>query len=241
MKKISTPETKKEYLVYRDFNGRTCLEVDRINGIVVFISLNVDDGLQIHRKAEEVFDDEFNILMGYDIPQACRTYLEYGKYVLKTSEAATSLLRKILINEPITVKEKKQMAHSQEEIRKDNERMARAAGMHPTPTPGGKDKPVDKKKTATDKKPADKKPTDKKPADKKPTALKEAKPKVKKENASQLFRDLIMEGKLTDDQIFAKAVQKYGLDAKKRWYVSWYRYDLRKKGLNPPDAVEPKK
>lgn len=50
------------------------------------------------------------------------------------------------------------------------------------------------------------------------------------------FQELIRQGKLTDDQIFAKVQAEFGLDDKKRSYVSWYRNYLRKKGENVPDA-----
>lgn len=73
-------------------------------------------------------------------------------------------------------------------------------------------------------------------------ATKKASPKepgVKRETAAQMFQDLIMEGKLTDDQIFAKVKAKFGLDDKKRGYVKWYRNHLKKAGTkNVPEAKE---
>lgn len=70
-----------------------------------------------------------------------------------------------------------------------------------------------------------------------PKAEKAAKePGEKRESAAQLFKDLIMEGKLSDDKIFEKVQAKFGLDEKKRSYVAWYRNDLTKKGMNPPEA-----
>lgn len=61
--------------------------------------------------------------------------------------------------------------------------------------------------------------------------------KVKKPSASQMFQELIMEGKLSDDKIFEKVQKEYGLDDNKKSYVKWYRNNLRKQGMNPPDAV----
>ena len=64
-------------------------------------------------------------------------------------------------------------------------------------------------------------------------------PGAKRETASQMFKDLIMEGKLTDDQIFTKVKAKFGLDDSKRGYVKWYRNNLRKTGTkNVPDPKE---
>lgn len=67
-------------------------------------------------------------------------------------------------------------------------------------------------------------------------AAKPAKPGEKKPSAAQMFQDLIMAGKLTDDQIFEKVQAEFGLDEKKRGYVKWYRNHLKKQGQNPPEA-----
>jgi hypothetical protein len=63
-----------------------------------------------------------------------------------------------------------------------------------------------------------------------------SKPGEKKPSAAQMFQDLIMSGKLTDDQIFEKVQTEFGLDEKKRGYVKWYRNHLKKSGANPPEA-----
>lgn len=62
--------------------------------------------------------------------------------------------------------------------------------------------------------------------------------KVPRESAAQMFKDLIMEGKKTDDQIFAAVKAKFKLDDKKRSYVAWYRNQLSKDGQKPPAAKE---
>lgn len=74
----------------------------------------------------------------------------------------------------------------------------------------------------------------------KPAPKAKAEPKAPKEkvrSAADAFRELIMEGKLPDSEIFARVQKEFGLDDNKRSYVAWYRNDLRKKGQNPPDAV----
>lgn len=55
-------------------------------------------------------------------------------------------------------------------------------------------------------------------------------------SASQMFQDLIMEGTLTDDEIFQQVQVAFDLDDKKRSYVKWYRNNLIKKGMTPPEA-----
>jgi len=61
---------------------------------------------------------------------------------------------------------------------------------------------------------------------------------VPRESAAQMFKDLIMEGKKTDDQIFAAVKAKFNLDDKKRSYVAWYRNQLTKDGKKVPAAKE---
>lgn len=60
----------------------------------------------------------------------------------------------------------------------------------------------------------------------------------KRETAAALFCELIMAGNLTDDKIFAKVKDKFGLDDKKRSYVAWYRNKLTKDGKKPPASKE---
>ena len=71
-------------------------------------------------------------------------------------------------------------------------------------------------------------------------AAKAAKPKkdTSKPSAATRFRELIMAGKLTDDEIFVTMQKEYGLDKSKRGYVQWYRKDLEKQGQKPPKPVE---
>lgn len=72
-----------------------------------------------------------------------------------------------------------------------------------------------------------------------PAALAKAR-EARGPTAASMFRELIMADgktqKLTDDQIFAKVQEKFGLDDSRRTYVAWYRKDLAKKGQTPPVA-----
>jgi hypothetical protein len=57
-----------------------------------------------------------------------------------------------------------------------------------------------------------------------------------RESAATRFKALIMEGKLTDDEIFTKVQAEFSLGEDKRKYVAWYRNALKKAGQNPPTA-----
>jgi hypothetical protein len=62
-----------------------------------------------------------------------------------------------------------------------------------------------------------------------------------KNTAAQMFRNLIMDGSMTDDEIFAKVQKAFGLDDSKRRYVAQYRSNMRRDGLNPPRSKRTKK
>jgi len=75
-------------------------------------------------------------------------------------------------------------------------------------------------------------------------STKSSKPKAEKTpgaprgpSAASMFKELIMSGKLTDDQIFKKVQDTFKLDDKKRSYVAWYRNSLKKAGEKVPEAV----
>ena len=60
-------------------------------------------------------------------------------------------------------------------------------------------------------------------------------PKTETASAAATFKELIIKGTMTDDQIFATVQKKHGLDDSKRSYVAWYRNNLRKKGVELPE------
>lgn len=58
-----------------------------------------------------------------------------------------------------------------------------------------------------------------------------------RDSAAAMFKALITEGGITDAEIFAKVQKAFGLDESKRTYVAWYRNQLRKSGVDVPDAL----
>lgn len=218
----------------RDHQSRTCIQVDRTPAIVKFIPLDILVGLQVNTLTTKEFDQLYQPMAGYPADKACQLYASYSQNI-GASKEALDYLGKVI---PITAQEihmatKRQAAAiSQAEVK--------AATKEPTKAQRAKAvaKVVPEPKVAT--KPATKAPTVKPLYDKAPTRTSAAKtPAVKtgekKQTASQMFQDLIMEGKLTDDQIFAKVQDAFGLDEKKRGYVKWYRNHLKKSGSNPPE------
>jgi len=200
-----------EMTVCYDHQRRTCIQVERVDGRVKFIPLDVD-GLQVCGLSQREFDDRFKPIAGYPVKRACELYLSYSQNIGATQEALGYLGRVITITKEVAVMATNKRA---------------AAEARQAPAPAKPSKAVSAK--ATPKKAEKPVKADAKPAPKKSTG-------EKRHSAAQMFQDLIMQGKLTDDQIFAKVKAEFNLDDGKRGYVGWYRNHLRKQGQNPPDA-----
>lgn len=192
-----------------DRQRRTCLEVARVAGQVKFIPLDITEGLQVHLTSAESFDQRYQPMVNYPIEKAAQLYLGYSQIIGATKEALNYLGQVINISD-----EEMKMATTKKTV-------AASAAEKKTAAKEPKTKPVQ----------AAKEPKAKPVATKPPVA----KTGEKKPSAAQLFKDLIMAGKLTDDQIFERVKNEFGLESNKRAYVNWYRNNLKKQGLNPPE------
>jgi hypothetical protein len=202
--------------VCADFNRHTCIEVSRQAGLVKYIPLNIA-GMELLEMNSSEFDCTYSQLNNYPVEKAAQLYAEYAAQLGGTKEAMQALATFV----PLTPKEI-EMATTK--------KAASAAVKTETAAKAKAAKPAAKTAVTKAKAPAPAKTT------KAPAAKKEA--GEKKPSAANMFKDLIMEGKMTDDQIFAKVQKEFGLDDNKRSYVKWYRNDLTKKGMKPPAAKE---
>lgn len=214
----------KEAKVCCDFNRRTCIEISRKFGRVSYIPLDIL-GFNLELMDEAHFDRTYQPMSDYPVEKAAQLYAEYAANVGGSKEAMQALATLVpLTSKEIDMATAKKTATAETKAAKATEAKAKAA-------------PAAKKATVTKAAPAKAaaKPAAK-PA-KAPAAKKEASGD-KKPSAAQMFKDLIMEGKLSDDKIFEKVQKEFDLDDSKRGYVKWYRNDLTKKGMKPPAAKE---
>lgn len=196
-----------------DRQRRTCIQVERTGTHVKYIPLDVNEGLRVQTMSASEFDQQYVPMVDYPAEKAAQLYLGYSKNIGATKEALGYLGQIINV--------------SKQEADMATEKAVAIEKAAATKTAAKKAAPA---------KPAAK-PAPAKPA--KPAA-KPAKTGEKKMSAAQMFQDLIMQGNLTDDQIFEKVQAQFGLDEKKRGYVNWYRNYLKKQGKNPPEPKAPK-
>ncbi len=221
------PATKAETTIVAccDHQRRTCIQVERANGSVKFIPLDVSLGLQVQESSASEFDRRYQPMVNYPAEKAAQLYLGYSQNIGASEEALGYLGQVINVSkQEFEMATKKQQAAEQPEEKRttkgrrttNNTEEPAKAGRRKTDPVVAPAKPAKAAKTTAAKAPA-------------------AKSGEKKPSAAQMFQDLIMSGKLTDDQIFEKVQAEFGLDEKKRGYVKWYRNHLKKQGKNPPE------
>ena len=196
-----------------DRQRRTCIQVERTGTHVKYIPLDVNEGLQVVTATANEFDQRYEPMVNYPAEKACQLFLNYSQTIGATKEALGYLGQIVNVS-----KQEADMATTKKTA------AAEKAAAKPAAKKAAPAKPV-----ATKAAPAK---AAAKPAAK-PAAKKDGE---KKMSAAQMFQDLIMQGKLTDDQIFEKVQAQFGLDEKKRGYTKWYRNHLKKQGMNPPEA-----
>lgn len=195
-----------------DRQRRTCIQVERTGTHVKYIPLDVNEGLQVLTATANEFDQRYEPMVNYPAEKACQLFLNYSQTIGATKEALGYLGQIVNVS-----KQEADMATTKKTEATEKAAATKTAAKKAAPAtkPAAKSAPA---KTA------------------KPAAKPAAKTGEKKTSAAQMFQDLIMQGKLTDDQIFEKVQAQFGLDEKKRGYVKWYRNHLKKQGANPPEA-----
>jgi len=200
------PKAEPGFACYRDFNSRTAIRVAEHEGMVSFIPMDLEEGFQVHETSVEAFSKRFKVMDDYPVERGCQLFLNYARTIGATTEALDYLGQIITIP-----KEDYDTATAKQKAKATAPKAKTKAKAAP-------------KKAAVKKAPVAKKAAAKKGAS------------GKYPSAAQMFQELIMAGKLTDEKIFEQVQKEFNLDDSKRSYVKWYRNHLRKNGENPPEA-----
>lgn len=223
-RKQTATKTEPAIVACCDHQRRTCLQVERLDGTIKYIPLDIAGGLRVQTMSASEFDRRYQPMVNYPAEKAAQLYLGYSQNIGASEEALGYLGQVVNVSkQEFEMATKKQQAAEQPEEKRTTKSRRTTNTEEPAKASRRKTDPV-----AAPAKPA-------KAA--KTTAVKApaAKSGEKKPSAAQMFQDLIMAGKLTDDQIFEKVQAEFGLDEKKRGYVKWYRNHLKKQGKNPPE------
>lgn len=195
-----------------DSERRTCLVVSQDNDVTKFIPLETENGLIVCSTSTKQFEARFKTVPNHSLSRGAAIYARYAIEIGASNEVM-SFLRNFT---PITPQEVAMATNRKNQNEADKTSKQEASKAKAKKQPAAKPEKVAKPKAAA--------------AAVKPSG-------EKKLTASTMFKELIMEGKLTDDKIFEKVQAKFGLDDSKRNYVKWYRNDLKKKGVkNVPEG-----
>lgn len=235
MRTKSTKSTKSNEFIndlspYYDRQRHTVLKISASPDAVKFIPLDINEGLRVVQLSKKVFDDTYKPIPNYPSKKACEMFFEYSKTLGATKEVMEILSIFTTVTEAdIKLATERRKTESPLVPKSDTTKKPSKTEKQEKPTTA--EKPTKTVKTGKAKPPEPiKQPT--------PTKTKSlSSPKSGWKSAAEMFRGLIMEGKLTDEQIFEQVKEAFGVDDSKFFYVKAYRRDLQKAGMNPPEPV----
>lgn len=190
---------------------RTCLALSGSSSTVEFIPLSIENGFCVETMPAKAFSELYQQLADYPVERCASLFAQYAMTVGASTEALEALGRFTKLSD----KEIKMATAKKTSAKADTPVAEKAA------------KPIGKVEKAV------------KAVKEALTPKAKAEPKAKKAgapSAATMFKELIMAGNLSDEKIFEKVQTAHGLSDDKFSYVKWYRKDLAKKGMNPPDA-----
>lgn len=194
---------------YYDHNRHTVFKFGENKTHVKFVPLDIVEGLKINELTIKQFNSTYKQIPNYPIERAVKLFFQYSQTLGATKEVMEFFSKIVNLSE--------------EDIKLATTRRETEI-VEPV---------IEKPKKVPVEKPAKKERSVKSAMVQKSTQLK---PRGSKKSAAQMFKDLIMDGKLTDKEIFKKVQDEFALDDSKFGYVKWYRNNLIKSGMKPPAA-----
>lgn len=213
---------------YYDRQRRTCIVVEADDSDVSLVKLDTSAGLRISFMPVDLFEDTYSEVAGYPIHKAIEQYSEFARYCGATQDVMNAF-NGILDSEEKNGVDVKLTHLKLQQVKLLDGKAAKPADD----TPPWDDEPsVDnpkqtkKGKTAMARQP---KASVKVPSNSATTNTGSI--KQPRRTAASAFKDLILTGQYSDDEIFATVQKEFGLDDSKRSYVAYYRRELKNKGL----------
>lgn len=213
---------------YYDRQRRTCIVVASDKSNVSLVKLDTSAGLRISLMPVNLFEGTYSEVAGYPIHKAIEQYSEFARYCGATQDVMNAF------NGILDSEEKKGVDVKLTRLKLQQVKLLDGKAAKPADnTPPWDDepsvdnpKPTKKGKTAMARQP---KASVKVPSNSATTNTGSI--KQPRRTAASAFKDLILTGQYSDDEIFATVQKEFGLDDSKRSYVAYYRRELKNKGL----------
>ena len=218
---------------YYDRQRRTCIVVESDKSNVSLVKLDTAAGLRISLMPVDLFEDVYSEVTGYPIHKAIEQYAEFARYCGAEKYVLDAFNYILDAEEKKGVDVKLTRLKLQQVKLLDGKAAKTPSAASADDTPPWDDepsvdnsKPTKKGKTAMARQP---KASVKVPSNSATTNTGSI--KQPRRTAASAFKDLILTGQYSDDEIFATVQKEFGLDDSKRSYVAYYRRELKNKGL----------
>lgn len=244
---------------YQDHQRRTCIVIGHNKTSVELIALDTSSGLKVSEMQEKSFQKDFKFIDGYPLHKAIEQYIEFAVYSGMTEQVkdifhdmltspgidvdtslAVSKLETVKTLAPGTkvakVKNIKRKSSDEDdnppwEDSPSSKASKKVTGkVHSEKRSKAQDETSEIQSTTNEVKKGMSSNGTKKVAA--PATQKNSDGiKVGKRTAAQMFRELILSNSYDDDAIFSMVQKEFGLGDNKRSYVTYYRRELKRKGL----------
>lgn len=220
---------------YQDRQRRTCIVIDSDNEDYVLVKLDTCLGLRIYTMPVSQFEDTYSEIKDYPIHKSIEQYAEFARFCGAAQDVIDSF-NSILDAEEnkgidvsltrLKLQQVKLLDADKPAQKQSDKQDSDTPPWDDTPSTELSSKPTTKGSTTMAKQST-------KAATKVPSgqAANTASIKQPRRSAASMFKDLILTGQFTDDEIFAAVQKEFGLDDSKRHYVAYYRRELKNKGL----------
>ena len=213
---------------YYDRQRRTCIVVASDKSNVSLVKLDTSAGLRISLMPVDLFEDTYSEVAGYPIHKAIEQYVEFARYCGAMQDVMNAF------NGILDSEEKKGVDVKLTRLKLQQVKLLDGKAAKPADdTPPWDDEPsVDnpkqtkKGKTAMVRQPKASVKVPSNSATSNTGSIKQP-----RRTAASAFKDLILTGQYSDDEIFATVQKEFGLDDSKRSYVAYYGRELKNKGL----------
>lgn len=213
---------------YYDRQRRTCIVVEADKSNVSLVKLDTSAGLRISLMPVNLFEDVYSEVAGYPIHKAIEQYSEFARYC-GAEKYVVDAFNSILDSEEKNGVNVKLTRLKLQQVKLLDGKAAKPADDTPPwddePSVDNP-KPTKKGKTAMARQPKTLVKVPSSSATSNTGSIKQP-----RRTAASAFKDLILTGQYSDDEIFATVQKEFGLDDSKRSYVAYYRRELKNKGL----------
>ena len=215
---------------YYDRQRRTCIVVASDKSNVSLVKLDTSAGLRISLMPVDLFEDVYSEVAGYPIHKAIEQYSEFARYC-GAEKYVIDAFNSILDDEEKKGVDVSLTRLKLQQVKLLDGKVAQTKSTESDDTPPWNTNEEDVQPTKKGKTKMARQPKASLKVPSTSATTNTGSIKQPRRTAASAFKDLILTGQYSDDEIFATVQKEFGLDDSKRSYVAYYRRELKNKGL----------